>query len=329
MSKTAIVILNYNGKDYLEKFLSTVIECSPEAAIIVADNHSSDDSIPFLRKSFPDIPLIELEKNHGYAGGYNQALKQVEADYYVLLNSDVEPTKNWLAPIVEFLDANPGYACAQPKIRDYHNRERFEYAGAAGGYVDKFGYPFCRGRVFETVEVDQGQYDNEVNIFWASGACMVVRSSVFKDVGGLDKDFFAHMEEIDLCWRILNSGHRIRFIPTSVVYHVGGGTLARSSPFKTYLNFRNGLLLILKNMPSHLLIWKFPTRLILDWVAMIKFLLSLSPRHSLAVLKAHFAVVPRFIKTIQKREKVRGDLSKIYSVVYKYFVLGRKKYSDF
>ncbi len=327
MTKTAVVILNYNGKAYLEKFLPSVVAHSENAAAIVADNSSTDDSVSFLKEHFPHVQLILLDKNYGYAGGYNEALKQVDAEYFMLLNSDVEVTKEWLAPLEQFLDANSDYAACQPKIKDYNHKALFEYAGACGGFIDFLGYPFCRGRIFDQVESDSGQYNEQIDIFWSSGACMMVRSKVFFEVGGFDSDFFAHMEEIDLCWRIHSLGHKIRCIPDATVYHVGGGTLAKSSPFKTYLNFRNGLYLLLKNLPSKKLLVKFPARIILDWVATLKFLFEGNPKHSIAVVKAHFSLIRNFSKTLSKR-KLTSLAPKSKLMIYEYYLKGNRKYSD-
>ena len=250
MAKVAVVILNWNGKRYLEQFLPVLIKYLPDyAEIIIADNASSDDSVNFLKTHYPDIRVLEHERNEGFARGYNLAFEKVEAEYYCLLNSDIEVTEHWIEPIIEMMDANPKIAAVQPKLLSYSKRDEFEYAGAAGGYIDKYGYPFCRGRVFGNLEKDHGQYDTEADIFWASGAAMFVRSDVYRTMGGLDPDFFAHMEEIDFCWRIKNTGYKIKINPKSVVYHIGGGTLPKNNSYKTYLNFRNNLLLLHKNLP--------------------------------------------------------------------------------
>lgn len=327
MVKTAVVILNYNGKAYLEKFLPSVLTHSPNATIIVADNASTDDSIPLLKKDFPQVRLIPLDKNYGYAGGYNEALKQIEAKYFLLLNSDVEVTDKWLLPLEQFLDNNPNYAACQPKIKDYNHQALFEYAGACGGFIDFLGYPFCRGRIFDQVESDSGQYNEPIDIFWSSGACMMIRSEVFFSAGGFDADFFAHMEEIDLCWRIQSLNHQVKCIPESTVFHVGGGTLAKSSPFKTYLNFRNGLYILIKNLPIGKLIFKLPARIVLDWVASLKFLFEGNSRHSLAVIKAHFSVLRNFVKTIKKR-KLTSRTPKSKLLIFEYYLKRNRKFSD-
>ncbi|MEQ9404004.1 MAG: glycosyltransferase family 2 protein [Cyclobacteriaceae bacterium] len=329
MTKVAVVILNYNGRSYLERFLPHLIEHTPDADIIVADNASTDDSVKLLKDQFPSIRLIQLEKNHGYAGGYNHALTEVKAEYYVLLNSDIEVSDRWLAPLIYFLDSNENYAGCQPKILDFNKRDYFEYAGAAGGYVDRFGYPFCRGRIFDHIEKDHGQYDDETDVTWASGACLVMRSKIYHELGGLDQDFFAHMEEIDLCWRVLNKGYLFRFIPSSVVYHVGGGTLTKASAFKTFLNFRNGLFLLIKNMPLRSLLWKFPIRLKMDWIAFLRFILMGEFSHAIAIPKAHIYVIRYFGKMVRKRTKPFNASHKHYSIVYRYFIRKKKVYSDY
>ena len=250
--KTAIVILNYNTRKYLEQFLpGLIVSCEGlDAGIVVADNASADDSVAFLKSRFPDVPLIELDRNYGFAGGYNRALEQVEADYFVLINSDIEVPEGWLTPLVEWMDSHPECGACGPKLLSYARRDTFEYAGAAGGLIDRYGYPFCRGRIMQKVEKDHGQYDEPADVLWCSGACLVVRSSVWKALGGLDERFFAHMEEIDLCWRMQLKGWKVTLVPASRVYHIGGGTLSNESPFKLRLNFRNNLLLLENNLPS-------------------------------------------------------------------------------
>ncbi len=269
MPKIAIVILNYNGKNWLEQFLPTVIEYNTysDAEIVIADNASTDDSIVFLKTHFPNITVISNPVNTGYAGGYNDALMQIKSDYYVLLNSDVEVTQNWIENMVDFMMKDTMYVACQPKILSYHEKNKFEYAGAAGGFIDKYGYPFCRGRIFDTCEEDVGQYDISGEIFWASGACLFIKADVFHAVGGFDADFFAHMEEIDLCWRLKNLGYKIGYCAQSTVYHVGGGTLAKSNPKKTFLNFRNNRKLLRKNLSEEALKSIYPTRNTLDQIA--------------------------------------------------------------
>ena len=274
MNKVAVVILNYNGADMLARFLPSVVEYSPEAQVIVADNGSTDDSVAQVRAFFPAVEVIELGSNFGFAEGYNRALAQVSAEYYILLNSDVKVTRGWIAPLLAQMEACEQVVACQPKLLSYNKKTHFEYAGAAGGFIDKYGYPYCRGRLFDTVEPDNGQYDAPCPVFWATGAALMVRSSVFKTVGGLDGSFFAHMEEIDLCWRMLARGGVVMAVPASVVYHVGGATLAKSNPRKTYLNFRNNLLLLYKNLPAGQLAAVLRVRSVLDYVAAVKFLLT-------------------------------------------------------
>ena len=252
--KTAVVILNYNTRNYLEQFLPGLIaSCEGlDAGVVVADNASMDASVEFMKSKFPEIPLIVLDKNYGFTGGYNRALEQVEADYFVLINSDIEVPQGWLKPLVDWMDSHPDCGACGPKLLSWRQRDTFEYAGAAGGLVDRYGYPFCRGRIMQKVEKDHGQYDEPANVLWCSGACLMVRSSVWKALGGLDDRFFAHMEEIDLCWRMQLRGWKVTLVPASYVYHIGGGTLPNESPFKLRLNFRNNLLLLENNLPSTL-----------------------------------------------------------------------------
>lgn len=328
--RVAVVILNWNGKNFLEKFLPNVIEHSQTANIYVADNASSDDSVAFVKINFPNVKLIETGGNLGYAGGYNKALKELKEEYFVLLNSDVEVTPNWLNSVITLMEADESIAACQPKILQYHQKTHFEYAGAAGGYIDKYGFPFCRGRLFETVEDDQRQYDDVLEVFWATGACFFVRRSVFEELGGLDGDFFAHMEEIDFCWRAKRAGHKIYVEPKSVVYHVGGGTLSKSNPWKTFLNFRNGLELLAKNLPTSKLIPIIFIRMIFDGVAAWKFLLSGNPKDFWAVFKAHLAFYGRLNATLAKRTGKYSSVSEIYegSIVLDYFLRSKKKFTD-
>ena len=300
--KLAIVILNWNGKKFLQEFLPSLVERTPQwAEIIVADNASTDDSLPFLQEHYPSIRIIRNDRNYGFASGYNMALAQVEAEYYCLLNSDIEVAEGWVEPVIELLDSDKTIAAVQPKILSFSEKNKFEYAGACGGFIDKYGYPFCRGRVFGTVEKDNGQYDTRADIFWATGAAMFVRSSVYRTLGGLDDDFFAHMEEIDLCWRIRNHGYRIVVEPRSVVYHVGGGTLPKNNSFKTFLNFRNNHYLLIKNLPAKRLLPTFLMRLLLDNVAAFTFLLQGHAKDFTAVYKAHCEIVKNQAKFKAKR----------------------------
>jgi GT2 family glycosyltransferase len=321
MKSVAVVILNWNGKELLEKFLPSVLEHSPEAEVYVADNASTDTSVSFLRAMFPSVKLIINSKNHGYAGGYNKCLKEVEEDIYVLLNSDVEVTEGWLQPVIDLFETDPETAIIQPKILDYKNKTHFEYAGAAGGFIDKYGYPFCRGRIFDTIEEDQGQYNDDSQIFWASGACFFIRKNVFRELQGFDEGFFAHQEEIDLCWRAFNKNYKARFCHNSVVYHVGGATLNNSNPQKTYLNFRNSLLMILKNVPAAKLPFVFIVRLLLDGLAGIQFLLKGKVKHTVAIVKAHFKVYVLMGAFLNNRQhKQYKNYYKTKSIVYQYFI---------
>jgi len=331
--KTAVVILNWNGKNWLEKFLPNIISNSTDSEIIIADNDSSDDSVKFLEENYPNIRIIQNDGNFGYALGYNLALKQIDAEYFVLLNSDIEVTKDWISPIISLMDSDKTISACQPKLLDYNNKNEFEYAGASGGYIDKFGYPFCRGRIFDDLEEDKGQYNNITEVFWATGACFFVRSEHFWEVGGLDEDFFAHQEEIDLCWRLKNKGYKIMVEPKSVVYHVGGGTLQVGSPLKTHLNFRNNLYMMLKNLPLSSLCIIIPIRLILDGIAAITFLGNKKGiRHLFAVMKAHFSFYFEIPKLIAKRRKINQKSSLIgkmnYFILVKNKLKGINKFSD-
>lgn len=340
MVKVAVVILNWNGKPYLEKFLPSVIKHSQSAEVIVADNGSTDDSVSFLKKNFPGVRILESAQNSGFAGGYNKALAKIydsfsseERDklYYVLLNSDVEVTENWIEPVIRLMEKDKSTAAAQPKIRAWHDKTKFEYAGSAGGFIDKFGYPFCRGRIFNTLETDHGQYDDEKEIFWATGACMFVKADLFHKAGGFDAGFFAHMEEIDLCWRLKNSGYKIYYCPGSVIYHIGGGTLNKSNPKKTFLNFRNSLWLLLKNLPAGKIFPVILLRLVLDGIAGLKFLSEGNIGDFLAVIKAHFSVYLNISSVLRKRGEVQENhLTGIYrrSIVWDYFVKGRKVFTS-
>ncbi|NCC71603.1 glycosyltransferase family 2 protein, partial [bacterium] len=286
--RVAVVILNWNGKKFLEKFLPAVIKNSKDIAeVIVADNDSKDDSVEFLKKKFPEVRIIINKTNGGFSKGYNDALKQVDADIYILLNSDIEVTENWIRPIINLMQSDESIAACQPKIKSFYSKNEFEYAGAAGGFIDTLGYPFCRGRLFQSIEIDNGQYNDTCEIFWATGACMFVRAEVYHKFGGLDEDFFAHMEEIDFCWRVKNAGYKIMYCADSVIYHVGGGTLPKSSSRKTYLNFRNNLSLLFKNLPANKLHCVMLLRLILDFIAALKFLLNGDFKDAIAVTKAY------------------------------------------
>ena len=331
--KVAVVILNYNGKKFLEQFLPNVIaNCDPNLAeIVVADNASTDESVAFMRERFPEIRLIENGSNGGFATGYNLALRQIEAQYYVLLNSDIEVAPHWIEPVIEMMDNDPQIAACQPKILSYYHKEHFEYAGASGGFIDKYGYPFCRGRVFQNLEKDEHQYDTPMEVFWATGACMFVRADLYHQLGGLDDSFFAHMEEIDLCWRLKNAGFKVYCCPQSWVFHIGGGTLPKNSPRKTYLNFRNNLSLLVKNLPKHRVHRIILYRIFLDWVAAFKFLIEGCPKDFRMVFKAHWD----FYKRLKElREKRRGSEHKLVSCIYRKnivfesIVRGKKKFSE-
>jgi GT2 family glycosyltransferase len=288
MKKVSVVILNWNGRGLLEQFLPSVINYSPPeyAEVIVADNGSTDGSLSLLEERFPQVGLIRLADNYGFAEGYNRALERIDSEYTVLLNSDVEVTPGWLDELVKVMDADATIACVQPKIRSYHNKSYFEYAGAAGGYIDRYGYPFCRGRILHVVEEDRGQYDTPAEVLWATGACLLIRTSVYKSEGGLDARFFAHQEEVEMCWRLRCRGYKLMCIPQSVVYHVGGATLSTENPRKTFLNFRNSLLMVYKNLPEEDLKSVLRTRFFLDYLAALKFLLSGHPKNAKAVYKA-------------------------------------------
>lgn len=332
MNKVAVVILNWNGQKFLEQFLPSVVNHSDNARIIVADNNSTDNSIPFLKEHYPTVELIELDHNFGFAGGYNNALKQVDSEYYVLLNSDVEVSKNWLTPMIELLDSDQSIAACQPKIKDYNNKECFEYAGASGGFIDKYGYPFCRGRIFDSLEKDNNQYDNIEEIFWASGASLFIRAKDYNNIGGLDEFFFAHMEEIDLCWRLKNQGKKIMVCPSSTVYHVGGGTLNKVNPHKTFLNFRNSLLTLHKNAPQKERFSIIFIRLLLDGLAGLKFIISGKPSHTWAIIRAHFSFYGAISQNKTKRKTVNnpnltGQINK--SIVKGYYLDNCKSFNDF
>ena len=333
MSHTAVVILNFNGDKLLRQFLPSVIRFSPHAEVIVADNGSTDASRETLSKEFPQVRTILLPKNYGFCGGYNESLKQVQADYYVLLNSDVEVTEGWLKPMVDLLDSNKHIAAVQPKILSYHHKHLFEYAGAGGGYMDAFGYPFCRGRMFDHVEEDLGQYNDQREIFWATGACMVIRAEVYHQFGGLDEDFFAHMEEIDLCWKIHRSGARILYCGNSTVYHVGAGTLGYDSPRKTFLNFRNNLSLLFKHFSGMELLYKLPLRFLLDWLAAFVFLVRRKPANGWAIIKAQWTFLQLLPLNLRKRRKLlesypEYDRGAIYPglLILDYYLFKRKTF---
>ncbi|QYA25758.1 glycosyltransferase family 2 protein [Gramella sp. MT6] len=328
--KVAVVILNWNGKKLLEQFLLSVIQYSEDAHIYVADNASTDDSISFLENNFPQVTIIKNATNAGYAGGYNLALKSVPEDIHILLNSDIEVTENWLQPIIKVFKEEPKTAAVQPKILDYKKKSHFEYAGAAGGFIDKFGYPFCRGRIFQELEEDHGQYNDDQYIFWASGACLAVRKDAFAEIGGLDEDFFAHQEEIDLCWRLQNAGYRIKYVSASRVFHVGGATLAEMNPKKTFFNFRNSLFLITKNVEPSKVYFILFSRMVLDGFAGIKFIFEGKFNHFFAILEAHASFYRHLGRIRRKRPKV-FIFRKYYiirSIVFAHYFLRKNKFSE-
>lgn len=303
MTEIAVVILNYNGRNFLKQFLPSVIQYSGKAKIIVADNASADDSIQLIESEFAtQVEVLKIDYNRGYCGGYNFALNKIEAEYFVLLNSDVEVTPGWIEPVISVLKSDPSIVAAQPKILSFHEKNKFEYAGAAGGFIDLLGYPFCRGRIFSDIEEDHGQYDDARQVFWATGACLFIKAEIFKKSGGLDEDFFAHMEEIDLCWRLNRAGYKIYYQGASKVYHVGGGTLSASNPRKTHLNFRNGLSLLIKHLAPIALVWKLPIRLVLDWFAAGLFLISGKPADAKAVFLAHLDFFKNLKSDLTKRK---------------------------
>jgi GT2 family glycosyltransferase len=329
--KTAVVILNWNGRNLLEQFLPAVTRFSKDIAeVIVADNASTDDSIAWLKKHFPSVHLVQNSTNEGFAKGYNSALKKINAEYFLLLNSDVRVTENWLLPLINYLDNNHEVAVCQPKIRWELQTEKFEYAGAAGGYIDALGYPFCRGRIFGELENDTFQFEEIAPVFWCSGACMLIRSEIFFKAGGFDELFFAHMEEIDLCWRIRNLNYEIVCIPQSVVYHVGGATLPKNNPGKTYLNFRNNLSMLYKNLPAGKVFPVIIMRLILDGIAGIKFLLESGFGDFKAVFRAHISFYGWIVQGKLKRRKdeVKREHKSIYKgfIVWDYYITKKKTF---
>lgn len=331
MSQTAVVILNYNGKRLLEQFLPIVIQFSGRAKIVVADNASTDHSVAFIRTNFPSVEIVQLDSNYGFCGGYNRALRQIVADVYVLLNSDIEVTPHWLDALEEKLSTDPLIAAVQPKILSYILKNKFEHAGAGGGFIDSLGYPYCRGRIFDHVEDDHGQYNDECEVFWASGACMAIRSDVFREFGGFDEDYFAHMEEIDLCWKLHRKDLKVFYSGRSTVYHVGAGTLAYGNPKKVYLNFRNGMFMLYKHLSLGELFYKLPARIVLDWLASLKYLLAGEGKNFMAILRAHLD----FFRNLPRETAKRSAIHKKYpvynsatirpvSIVYEFFIKGKK-----
>ena len=337
MAKVAIVILNWNGQAMLAKYLPNVIEYSrQDAEVWVADNCSSDQSMRLLETQFPQVKTTVLEQNFGFAEGYNRALKQIEAEYYILLNSDVEVSHHWLTPLIEFMDSHPQVAACQPKLLAEYDKDSFEYAGACGGFLDKYGYPFCRGRIFNMVERDNGQYDYQQEILWATGACMMIRSKDYWDAGGLDGRFFAHNEEIDLCWRLRLMGRQIYCIPESEVYHVGGGTLPKSNPMKTFLNFRNNLTMLYKNLSDNELKKVMRMRWFLDYLAAFEMLILgrnwgdfkavFKARKAFKAWRADFDEDRRQIQTSRQETEIPQIYQK--SILWQYYAKGKKTFKD-
>lgn len=335
MTLVSIVILNWNGKRFLQKFMPALVHNSniPGAEIVIVDNGSADDSVKFLKDEWPEIRVIRLQENYGFTGGYIRALEQLESTYFLLLNTDVEVTPGWLNPLLERMKEEKNVAACTPKIKDFNNRSHFEYAGAAGGYIDRYGYPFCRGRIFDHLEEDRGQYDDATEIFWGSGACLLIRSDLYRKVGGLDEQFFAHMEEIDLCWRLKRMGYEIHIVPDSTVYHIGGATLERGNPLKTFLNFRNNLLLLHKNLPANKR-WKtIFIRMFLDGISAFRFLLNGSVKDFWAVIRAHAAYYGmknsyKGTNNQNNHQKNNVIVTGIYpgSIVTDFFLKGKKRF---
>lgn len=328
MQRIAIVLLNWNGLELLQKFLPSVVEFSAEASIYIADNASTDKSKSFVQQNFPNVKWIQLSDNFGYAKGYNEALKQINEEFVCLLNTDVEVTENWLEPILSIFESTKNIGIIQPKILDYKNKEYFEYAGAAGGFIDKYGFPFCRGRIFDTIEKDENQYQSQ-EIFWASGACFFVRNTLFKQLNGFDEDFFAHQEEIDFCWRAFNQNIKTYYCSESTVFHVGGATLNKSNPKKTFLNFRNSLYMLYKNVPENKRFSIIFKRLCLDGLAGIKMFLNLQPLHTFAIVKAHFAYYAHLKQLKKKQSSIKKeDYYFTNNIVFEYFVKKRKRFEE-
>ncbi len=331
--KVAVVILNWNGRFFLEKFLPSVYNSDyPCVEFVVGDNGSTDDSVAFVEANYPAIRIIRNNNNLGFAGGYNEVLKYVEADYFILLNSDVEVTPHWITPVIELLENNPDMAAAQPKIRSCYQRDHFEHAGAGGGFIDQYGFPFCRGRMLHIVEKDQGQYNDTRDVFWASGAAFFIRRTCWESMGGFDSDFFAHMEEVDLCWRLKLAGYRVGYCPQSVVYHVGGGTLATSNPRKTYLNFRNSLFMLQKNLPFKTAVWVIFARMWIDLVALIHFMVQGKFGDAWAISRSHQRFFLDFFKTARKRTRLNQRLkgTGVYrcSFIWAFYVHGKTVFSQ-
>lgn len=332
MSRVAVVILNYNGQKLLKQFLPSVLSNSSEASIYVVDNGSTDESITVLQTNFPEVKIIQLDKNYGFCGGYNKGLANLSEEFFILLNSDVEVTPHWISPLVVLADSNPAIGAIQPKILSYNHKTQFEYAGAGGGFIDTLGYPFCRGRIFDHIEEDEGQYNDTLEIFWAAGACMFVRAECYRKLKGLDEDFFAHMEEIDFCWRLNRAGYSVYYTGQSTVYHLGAGTLSYNHPRKVFLNFRNGLAMLLKNLDGSEIGYKMPTRILMDWVAAASFLMKGQFKNFLAVFKAHLSVLGSINLLGRKRKVLHAEYptytrGTIHSnlIILDYYLKGKKR----
>ncbi|MET1055423.1 MAG: glycosyltransferase family 2 protein [Pedobacter sp.] len=330
----AVVILNWNGKDLLSRFLPGILQSDyGQLEIIVGDNASTDNSVDFIREHYPAIRIIENDRNYGFAEGYNRIMAHVIADYYILLNSDVEVPANWIKPVIAAMEADAAIAAAQPKIKWFSDKSKFEHAGGAGGFMDRNAFPFCRGRIFDTLETDQGQYEDQTAVFWASGAAFFIKRKVWEESGGFDADLFAHMEEIDLCWRLQNMGYKIIYCPGAEVYHVGGGTLATNSPYKVFLNFRNNLIIMQKNLPFWEAVWGLSVRMCIDFVALLQFLLKGETKFAAAVNKAHYQFIRSTRKTASKRKNNQipyAKLTGVYpsSIVWNFFVKGIRYFSQ-
>jgi GT2 family glycosyltransferase len=333
MARVAILILNFNGEEHLRRFLPSIIANSPGCDIVVGDNCSTDDSVELLSSSFSEVKVIKLDRNYGYADGYNQLIKHIDNEFIALVNSDVEATPNWVEPLISMLESDPKIAAVQPKILSFTDRHKFEYAGAAGGYIDRYGYPFCRGRIFNSIEEDIGQYNDNRQVFWASGACFMLKKSIFEELGGFDADFFAHMEEIDLNWRMHNAGYKVMYCGKSSVYHLGGGTLNYSNPKKTYLNFRNSWSMLLKNLPIENRFSTLFIRWWLDLASIIYFLLQFQIKNLTAVIRAHFYILGNFSKILKKRNsenqtELTHEIAPLkFSLVWQYYFKRKKIFS--
>jgi len=333
---TAVVILSYNGWKWHELFLPLIIaEAHTGYDVIVVDNASTDDTLQRIQEKFPAVQTLQIQINRGFANGYSEALKHIQAKYYILLSSDFEVTEGWYPPLVKAMQLYPGLAACQPKIRYWRERELFEYAGAGGGFMDKYGYLFCRGRIFFDIEKDNHQYDDDIEVFWASGGCLMVNAELYHKVGGLDPEFYAHMEEVDLCWRLKNAGYKIGYIGGSTVFHVGGSVISYGSPQKLYYNFRNNLILLLKNERASKLLWLFPFRMMLDGVAGVRLLLTGKPKETATIMKAHFHFYGSFGKWLSRRREIKKlihvrNTSGIYkhSIVWNYFIRNKRKFPE-